>query len=140
MSPPYNDIFVQLLSEESNFGAYKLSTFDFTQYLRLDSSAVRALNLEAQPGDSNTHHLAGLLNSCSLPQGRRLLQQWLRQPLLDKNKIGEYFPKLERYRPHQRTATFVFPKLKYLQLFCRGTFRPSGDILLGSLSEVHCAR
>jgi DNA mismatch repair protein MSH2 len=79
---------MQLLSDESNFGAFKLSTFDFMQYLRLDSSAVQALHLEPQAGFPNTHHLAGILNNCSSPQGQRLLQQWLRQPLLDKNKIG----------------------------------------------------
>lgn len=81
-------LFVQLLSDESNFGAYRLATFDFTQYLRLDSAAVRALHLDAQPGDSSTTHLYGILNNCLSAQGRRLLQQWLRQPLLDKNKIG----------------------------------------------------
>lgn len=80
---------IQLLSDESNFGAYRLSTFDFSQYLRLDNSAVRALNLEAQAGDPNTFHLFGVLNHTASPQGQRLLQQWLRQPLLDKNRIGK---------------------------------------------------
>ena len=79
---------IQLLSDESNFGVYSLSTFDFSQYLCLDSAAVRALNLEPQPGDSHTSHLLGILNHCRSPQGQRLLMHWLRQPLLDKNKIG----------------------------------------------------
>lgn len=79
-----------MLSDESNFGAYKLLTYDFSQHLRLDNAAVQALNLEAQAGDSNTCHLSGILNHCSSPQGQRLLQQWLRQPLLDKNRIGMY--------------------------------------------------
>ena len=67
---------------------YKLSTFNFSQYLRLDNAAVEALNVEAQAGDSNTSHLMGILNHTASPQGKRLLHQWLRQPLLDKNKIG----------------------------------------------------
>ncbi len=82
------------MSEESNFGAYKLSTFDFSQYLRLDNAAVKALNVEAQlgdiqaGGDLHTSHLSSILNHCGSAQGQRLLMQWLRQPLLDEKKIG----------------------------------------------------
>ena len=84
----FSFLLLQLLSDESNFAAYKISTFDFTQFLRLDSAAVKALHLEPQPGDAANSHLSGILDNCSSPQGKRLLQQWLRQPLLDRNKIG----------------------------------------------------
>ena len=78
----------QLLSDESNFGSYGLRTLDLTQYLRLDAAAARALNLQACPGDGKTMNLIGLLNKCRTPQGQRLLAQWVKQPLMDKNKIG----------------------------------------------------
>ena len=81
-------VLFQLLSDDANFGVYSLSTYDFSQYLHLDSAAVQALNVEAQAGDSPTCHLYGILNNCRSPQGQRLLQHWLRQPLLDKNRIG----------------------------------------------------
>lgn len=82
----------QLLGDESNFGQYSLSMYDLGQYMRLDAAAAKALHLEPQ-GDggtlSRTHTLIGLLDKCRTPLGHRTLLQWLRQPLVDINKIGE---------------------------------------------------
>jgi DNA mismatch repair protein MSH2 len=65
-------IFFQLLSDESNFGQYTLQTFDFTQFMRLDSAAANALHLTsygsepiqltAKAGPPRT--VAALLNKC----------------------------------------------------------------------------
>ena len=68
-------------------------TLDFSQYMRLDSAACRALHIDHTPSElamagSHEGELVRLLNKCQTQQGRRLMVQWIRQPLLDKSKIG----------------------------------------------------
>lgn len=64
--------------------------------MRLDSAAIRALHVEplgsgeTSGGTTKTHTLLGLLDKCRTPPGHRLLLQWLRQPLVDINKIRKY--------------------------------------------------
>lgn len=55
-------------------------------YMRLDASALRALNLNEGPGNSGPSNrnttLLGLLNKCKTAQGTRLLSSWIKQPLV----------------------------------------------------------
>ncbi|EDQ85301.1 uncharacterized protein MONBRDRAFT_34327 [Monosiga brevicollis MX1] len=82
--------YLDLLADDANTNKFRLSTFNFTQYMRLDSAAMRALNVfPAGPHSTKSHSLFGLLNHCKTLQGQRLLYQWLKQPLLDVNRIRE---------------------------------------------------
>ncbi|KAJ7054473.1 muts domain V-domain-containing protein [Mycena amicta] len=83
--------YLGLLSDPSNHGGYSLRTHDLDQYMKLDASALRALNLVEAPGSArvttrNTT-LLGLLNKCKTAQGTRLLGTWLKQPLVNLHEI-----------------------------------------------------
>lgn len=80
--------YLGLLSDPSNFGQYQLYQHDLSQYMKLDASALKALNLMPGPRDgSKNMNLYGLLNHCKTPVGSRLLAQWLKQPLMSLEEI-----------------------------------------------------
>lgn len=80
--------YLGVLSDPSNFGQYQLYQHDLSQYMKLDASALKALNLMPGPRDgSKNMSLYGLLNRCKTPVGSRLLAQWLKQPLMSLEDI-----------------------------------------------------
>ena len=80
--------YLGIMSDLTNFGEYNLYQHDLTDYMKLDSSALKALNLMPGPRDgSKTMNLFGLLNHCKTPVGSRLLAQWLKQPLMSLEEI-----------------------------------------------------
>lgn len=80
--------YLGVLHDTSNFGQYQLYQHDLSQFMKLDASALKALNLMPGPRDgAKTMSLYGLLNHCKTPVGSRLLAQWLKQPLMNKIDI-----------------------------------------------------
>ena len=87
--------YLSLLADEANFGNYNLKTHDLGQFMRLDSSAIRALHLMPDPngmsGNNKNSSLFGILNKCRTAQGTRLLSMWLKQPLVNLHEIRTFY-------------------------------------------------
>ncbi|CAN6611513.1 DNA mismatch repair protein Msh2p [Trichomonascus vanleenenianus] len=82
--------YLDLLSRASDGAKFRLVQHDLSQYMRLDASALKALNLLPDlRGGSKSMSLLGLLNKCKSAAGSRLLEQWLKQPLMDIGRIEE---------------------------------------------------
>ncbi|KAK9118528.1 hypothetical protein Scep_016621 [Stephania cephalantha] len=82
--------YAELLSDESNYESYTFKRYNLDSYMRLDSAALRALNVLESKTDANKNFsLCGLMNrTCTAGMGKRLLNRWLKQPLLDVNEIN----------------------------------------------------
>lgn len=94
--------YLNLANDDQNFNQFKLTTLDINRYVRLDSAAINALNLlpklgETSAGSNKYHSVYGVLSNCSTAQGRRLLDQWLKQPLRDINLIEERLEIVETF-------------------------------------------
>ncbi|XP_043252756.1 DNA mismatch repair protein Msh2 [Colletes gigas] len=87
--------YLDLTSGEGNLNQFSMDQIEQSRYLKLDSAAMKALNIEPRAdtlsvlnGNAPTSILA-LLDKCRTPQGHRLLAQWIRQPLKDLSLIKE---------------------------------------------------
>ncbi|XP_067950413.1 DNA mismatch repair protein Msh2-like [Watersipora subatra] len=89
--------YLEFMSDASNFHKYKLKAFDLSQYVKLDTAAVKALNLLPLGPDSKEVCLYKLLNRCKTGPGQRLLKLWILQPLVDVNKIEERFDLVQAF-------------------------------------------
>ena len=94
--------YLQILSNSTNLGKYELVNHSLKEFIKLDSSSIRALNLFSSStsfgssshfignaNDNKINSLFQLLNHCKTNAGTRLLNEWLKQPLTDKSKITE---------------------------------------------------
>ncbi|WVQ70559.1 hypothetical protein IAR50_000078 [Cryptococcus sp. DSM 104548] len=84
--------YLSLLSDVALHGQFRLHRHDLSQYMKLDASALKALNLMPNPqelGGNKNMSVFGLLNRCKTSQGMRLLGRWLKQPLVNLHEITQ---------------------------------------------------
>ncbi|XP_059618269.1 DNA mismatch repair protein spellchecker 1 [Phlebotomus argentipes] len=87
--------YLELLADSSNYGHFKLNVMNLKRFMHLDTAAVSALNILPKAGTPTTSQaykcqsILGVLDYCRTMQGRRLLTQWLKQPLKDIDAIKD---------------------------------------------------
>ncbi|XP_024935873.1 DNA mismatch repair protein Msh2 isoform X2 [Cephus cinctus] len=87
--------YLELTSDEGNINQFTLQQLEQSRYVRLDTAAIRALNVEPRndvpsgPSGNFNSSILGLLDKCRTSQGHRLIAQWVRQPLRDLSLIKE---------------------------------------------------
>ncbi|CAI5985163.1 unnamed protein product [Closterium sp. NIES-65] len=81
--------YADLLADDSIYGRYTLLPYSLHTHMRLDATALRALNVTESKTDGNRNFsLMGLMNrTCTAGMGKRLLNRWLKQPLVDEEEI-----------------------------------------------------
>ena len=79
----------QTMSTQERAGSHRVVALDITNHMKLDHAAVAALHLfPASRHEDRFHSLFGTLNVCKTKKiGERLLERWIRQPLLEVDDI-----------------------------------------------------
>uniref|UniRef100_A0A914WX10 DNA mismatch repair proteins mutS family domain-containing protein n=1 Tax=Plectus sambesii TaxID=2011161 RepID=A0A914WX10_9BILA len=82
--------YMKILADDTNFGRFKLERFKTSQYMRLDWTVIRALELfSTSYMQVQMDTFYDMMNKCRSLPGQRMLKQWIRQPLNDLRKISE---------------------------------------------------
>jgi DNA mismatch repair protein MSH2 len=82
-------VYLGLLGSDDNLGIFTLKMLNLSQYMRLDETALKTLNIFPSVIGGKETSLFGILDHCKTRQGSRLLAQWIRQPLLSKELINQ---------------------------------------------------
>lgn len=88
-------VYLNLLGIDSNIGAFKLVHHNLKDFARLDEAALTSLNIF--PKITRNFSLFSLLDHCKTAAGSRTLNQWLRQPLTNKNLIENRLDLVEMF-------------------------------------------
>ena len=92
--------FLQLTADAANFAQFALRAAALESSMRLDTAAVQALNVFPLPGEQRQQKsmsLFGLLDHCGTRAGSRLLETWLKAPLVVPVAINERLDLVESF-------------------------------------------
>ncbi|KRY17771.1 DNA mismatch repair protein Msh2 [Trichinella patagoniensis] len=78
-----------LVNDDCFLKQFQIQYFTPEKHLRVEWSTFESLNLFRFGGEKSADNLYGILNHCQTAVGQRLLHEYLKMPLLDKNKIDE---------------------------------------------------
>ncbi|SCU80754.1 LADA_0B09340g1_1 [Lachancea dasiensis] len=95
--------YLEIMNNETQVGKFELVQHSLTEFMKLDASALKALNVFPSNGGGSSsipisHGSASgprissmfqLLNKCKTNAGVRLLNEWLKQPLTDASEINK---------------------------------------------------
>ncbi|GHJ90150.1 hypothetical protein NliqN6_6552 [Naganishia liquefaciens] len=130
--------YLDLADATPHHGQWRLLHHDLSQYMKLDASALKALNLMPNPlelGGNKNMSLYGLLNHCKTAQGQRLLAMWLKQPLVNLHEIEKRQDMVEAFvEDHNTRRSLQADCLKPMPDFNRLTKRFNRGI--ASLEDV----
>ncbi|XP_078431447.1 MUTS homolog 2 [Wolffia australiana] len=106
--------YVDILGDDRNYGNYTIEKYTLGNYMRLDSAAVKALNVFESKTDANkSFSLFGLMNrTCTAGMGKRLLNRWLKQPLLDVTSINQRLDVVQAFVEHAPLCQGLRQQLK----------------------------
>lgn len=91
-------IYLNLLGIDTNIGAFKLINHNLKDFARLDEAALTSLNIFSKKSmDSSSFSLFGFLDHCKTASGSRTLNQWLRQPLTNRELIENRLDLVEMF-------------------------------------------
>ncbi|XP_046399534.1 DNA mismatch repair protein Msh2 isoform X2 [Ischnura elegans] len=106
--------YLELVTDERNLGQFTMSTFDSSQFVRVDFAAMRALQVfpvtnslqSFSAATSTSDNLYALFSRwIRTPAGHRLLRCWLSQPLKDLNHISQRHDVVEALVAGENGAT-----------------------------------
>lgn len=141
-------VYLNLLGIDSNIGAFKLVNHNLKDFARLDEAALTSLNIfpknsSSSNSSNSTFSLFGLLDHCKTATGSRTLNQWLRQPLTNKNLIENRLDLVEmfvecpdgRHRLRENVLRGIPDITKLLKKLLRA--RSSLQVRNHSLNEIY---
>jgi DNA mismatch repair protein MutS len=89
----------------------KINLYDYDGVMNLDAETIRNLELIV-PLNKDGFSLYDIINDCRTPMGKRVLRNWLIQPLTDKTKINERLDSVEFFYKNRQIADELEEKLK----------------------------